>query len=417
MVLSTIVFGLVLTGRIIISEVMANSAGGSGAHFPEDRNEFVELYNAGPEAIDLFNWIIDDGDAVDRIVVWRDSLILINHPNVIINTTWLKPGGYALILDPEYTDPLAAGGYVQPYRFGDSTLILTVGNTTIGNGLANNDPIILASPYGDTTTFGTPFNPDDGFPFNAGDGISWERIDLSTPDVPANWAGCPDSAGCTPGLANAISRYFDLSIKLMAVKGDVPVKPGLVFAVELTVLNAGYGRSPDWELLAWWSRGDTFVRMASPGLLPDAETTIVLRPVAPAGQDELWAKVVCSGEKETLNNLYRLVISPGGAGRLLSLGFKGFSPNGDGFEDSLPIFYFLPEGGGRLTIKVFDLRGRCVRSIFDRWQAPATDGAAFWDGRGDDGRQVASGIYAVYLEYRYSGKKITARLPAVVLNN
>ena len=414
MVLSAVILGLVLPTQLVLSEIMANPTGGSGAYLPEDRNEFVEVYNTGREAIDLFNYTLSDGDAVDRIIAWQDTSILVNNPGVIINSTWLKPGGYAVILDPEYTDS-AIGGYVQPYRFCDSTLILTVGNTTIGNGLANNDPLTLTSPYGDTTTFGTPYEPADGFPFNPGDGISWERINLNGSDVPENWSGCPDSAGCTPGMANAISRYFDLSIRLMAIKGAAPVKPESVFEVELLVLNSGYGTTPDWQLIAWWNGGDTFAWLLNPGLLPGEETSLVLKPVAPKNQTELWARIVCPEENETLNNSYRLLITPAGKRQLLSLGFSSFSPNDDGFEDSLPIYYFLPDSGGHLTVKLFNLRGRCVRNLYPGRHPTGTRGVIFWNGRDDANQRVATGIYAVYLEYRNSGKKITARLPAVVL--
>jgi len=164
------------TGTVSITEVMANPRGPTGAHQPEDRNEFVELYNYGPEPVDLFAWTIDDGDAIDYIAAWTDSSLLQDNPTLRINETWLGPGAYAVVLDPEYADTAALGGFVRPYRFPDSTLILTVRNTTIGNGLAGNDPLVLisSSAYGfaDTSTFGTPLDLTDGFPTDAGDGVS-----------------------------------------------------------------------------------------------------------------------------------------------------------------------------------------------------------------------------------------------------
>jgi hypothetical protein len=117
---------------------------------------------------------------------------------VIIGSTLLSPQGFALILDPEYTD--TADEYYMPYEIPDSTLILTVGNTTLGNGLQNNDPLLLYDPdSGYTSSFGTPDNPGDEFPYKADDGKSWERLAPDLPDMEENWQICLDPAGCTPG--------------------------------------------------------------------------------------------------------------------------------------------------------------------------------------------------------------------------
>ena len=147
---------LLLASSIVITEVMPNPAGPSGARKPEDRNEYVELHNTGDEAVDLLFWTLDDGDSRDLLVAWQDSALLDGNPSLSINNTWLRPDGYAVVLDSEYTAPDPEGGYVMPYEFGDSALILTTRNTTLGNGLAVNDPVIVFGPSGDTTTYGTP---------------------------------------------------------------------------------------------------------------------------------------------------------------------------------------------------------------------------------------------------------------------
>jgi hypothetical protein len=161
---TTLLAVLVWASRIAITAVMADPRGITGSRYPEDRNEFVELYNASDSTIDLLDWTMDDGDAVDRLRAWNDSSIL-NAGSLRLGTTLLDPRRYAVVLDPEYTDTAALGGYVQPYRFGPGTLILTVGNTTIGDGLENNDPVTLASSsaygYQDTSTFGTPSDTTD----------------------------------------------------------------------------------------------------------------------------------------------------------------------------------------------------------------------------------------------------------------
>ena len=172
-------FLFLLFSAVCINEVMSNPLGSSGAGSPEDRNEFVEIFNIGPGAVNLTGWQITDFDAVDEVVPF---FALSGDSNAV-----LMPGEFALIMDPEYLD---SGESYMPYGI-PSCILLTVGNTTIGDGLTNTDPIALISPEGDTVS--TYYNP-----FNPGDGISVERIYPYTGYIPENWSSCEDSSGSTP---------------------------------------------------------------------------------------------------------------------------------------------------------------------------------------------------------------------------
>lgn len=198
------------TAQVIISEVMANPKGiESGAGSPGDRNEYVELYNRDSLEIDVEGWILWDGDAYDVIEAWTDTSI--SDPDVIIDTTVICSGCYAVILDPEYTD-VGDTTFMEPYDFPPGTVIMKVGNTTIGDGLSGEDPLSLGTP--DTTfldTYGTPSDTTDSIPFDAGDGISIERIDLDKPDCEENWAPCQDSMG-TPGGKNSVTGLLEQSV-------------------------------------------------------------------------------------------------------------------------------------------------------------------------------------------------------------
>jgi hypothetical protein len=191
-------------GQVVINEVMANVRGSeSGAGSPGDRNEFVELYNFSTDTIDVDGWFLDDGDARDILQAWTDTTI--NDPDVILNTTRIPPNFYAVILDPEYPDS-GDGNYLQPYDFPPSSIILTIGNTTLGNGLSTTDPISLFDRDTLLTdTYGTPSDTTDSIPNNPGDGLSMERIDPSLPDQETNWRPSTDPTGSTPGGVNSSS--------------------------------------------------------------------------------------------------------------------------------------------------------------------------------------------------------------------
>ncbi len=129
-------------GLLELTEVMANPLN-------ERTGEYVELYNAGSMTVDLADYVIDDGDSVDRIAAYS-----------LGGSTMLAPGGYALILDPGYADD-----YVLPA----DALLLTTGGAAICNGLAVSDTIAIYEADGATLvdSWDTPFNP--------GNGISAER--------------------------------------------------------------------------------------------------------------------------------------------------------------------------------------------------------------------------------------------------
>jgi hypothetical protein len=194
-------FLLLLFSAVCINEVMSNPLGSGGAGSPEDRNEFVEIFNSCPDAVDLSGWKITDLDAVDEIIPFYE---LSQDSNTI-----LLPGEFALVMDPEYLD---SGENYMPYEV-PSCILLTVGNTTIGNELSITDPIALISPDGDTiSTYYNTLNP--------GDGISVERVYPYAGDVPENWRSCEDISGSTPGRINSVYSSPDFSLDSLWVVGN-----------------------------------------------------------------------------------------------------------------------------------------------------------------------------------------------------
>ena len=191
------------TPNIIITEAMAN---------PQDENkdEFIELYNASTtETVDLASWQFTDGDALDTIEDWDpEQHGTLTDLDVITGTTTLAPENFAIILDSNYPEG------EEPYDFPNNTLILTVGNTTLGNGLsASSDPLTLYDNQGTArtniiSTYGTPNLTDeweeqdddglDAIPFDPSNNYSTERIDFEVGDQEDNWQSSPLELG-TPG--------------------------------------------------------------------------------------------------------------------------------------------------------------------------------------------------------------------------
>ncbi len=234
--------------QVAINEVMSNAPGReSGSGSPGDRMEFIELFNRfEQEAVDLDGWSISDGDADDFIREWeRSPGDSIGSVIVMSGTTILRPGHFALVLDPEYFQ-LGEGGW---YSIEESTLVVTVDNTTLGNGLSTRDPVILFNPMGDTvSTFGTP-GWDDAFPEDPGDGVSWERIHPAGEDEGENWTISRDPSGSTPGRRNSLSIPIDISVSDSSLTID-PLDPGEGDMIDVTglVINQGILESSSFEV-------------------------------------------------------------------------------------------------------------------------------------------------------------------------
>ncbi len=167
-------------GGVIISEVMANA-------LDEDTGEFVELYNAGSAAVDLAGLVLSDGDADDTLQAFDGG------------DTVLDPGAFAVILDAEYADD---------YSIDADAILLTTGDTTLGNSLSVSDPVTLYESDGvhELDAFLYPTNP--------GNGVSTERSYLDMLDDSSNWLASTCAAGASPGTAgctdDATSDYAGL---------------------------------------------------------------------------------------------------------------------------------------------------------------------------------------------------------------
>ncbi len=79
------------------------------------------------------------------------------------------------------------------------------------------------------------------------------------------------------------------------------------------------------------------------------------------------------------------------------------------FSASTEISYALPsaDGPSRITLSIYDARGRLVTTIFDD-TASAGAGRVAWDGTDDRGRPVTSGLY--FCRLNTNGRSLTRRL-------
>lgn len=67
------------------------------------------------------------------------------------------------------------------------------------------------------------------------------------------------------------------------------------------------------------------------------------------------------------------------------------------FNPVTSLAFTVPEGGGRVTLRIHNVSGRAVATLVDE-SLPAGPGVAVWDGSDDSGHRLASGVYFAKLD-------------------
>ncbi len=76
---------------------------------------------------------------------------------------------------------------------------------------------------------------------------------------------------------------------------------------------------------------------------------------------------------------------------------KSFTPNNDGYKDVASINWHFSENNLMATIKIFDSEGRVVKNILNN-EMIGNSGNTTWAGTSEDGLQLNTGIYIVWME-------------------
>jgi flagellar hook assembly protein FlgD len=76
---------------------------------------------------------------------------------------------------------------------------------------------------------------------------------------------------------------------------------------------------------------------------------------------------------------------------IVSLVYRLHNAYPNPFNPNCTIQFEIPEAG-RVVVKLYDVSGACVRTLIDGWKDRGIHKER-WDGRGDNGSALASGVY------------------------
>jgi hypothetical protein len=139
-ILSCLMLALSACPQVIISELQRDPAGSETASPGGASHEFIEITNFGIDTVTLDSLCLSDGAESDTVVPWPAALTI--HPDCIFGSTVLPPGRSALILDRDYVSAVdSVPSSRLPIRAG--TVLMTIGDAELGNGLANDDGVVI----------------------------------------------------------------------------------------------------------------------------------------------------------------------------------------------------------------------------------------------------------------------------------
>ncbi|RMF58253.1 MAG: lamin tail domain-containing protein, partial [Calditrichaeota bacterium] len=274
--------------QVVLSEIMYNPLGS------ESHDEFIEVVNLSEtEPVDLTGWRVTDGEGVDTLKAVAAGLVL-------------QPGQFGLILDPSYFENSGAYDAIIPA----TSLVLTIDNTTFGSrGLSNSraETVSLINAQGDTVSQYT-------YTLGNAPGFSDEKIILSGPNTPENWADSRRVLG-TPGGLNSVSpREVDLAISAsdLAFSPEHP-RAGETVVLSATVHNAGRSAVADFLLTLFEDvDGDSLpgpqdniagtFAFSNPLLPGDSLSVSAAYPEVSSGGHVFVARVEAPADQDTANN-------------------------------------------------------------------------------------------------------------------
>jgi len=272
---------------LVISEIMVNPSG------TETAREFIELFNVGTNSVNLGEYVVGDTNETDAIVAVSSGLIL-------------KPGRFALILDPGY---FSAN---EPYHdIPAEALVVTIGDAAFGRGgLINSraNTVVLRSSGGCEQR--VSYLPEAVFP-----ALSLEKIDVRGPDTPDNWAVSlvPDG---TPGRPNSRRRNAcDVSIRNASASPDT-LHPPEQLTVRFDLLNAGTDTTGPFPVILFADQDgdsvpsaveDTLIRWNVRSLQPaETFTGVETMPVSRPFVGPLVLAAMLAGDENSKDNTQAL---------------------------------------------------------------------------------------------------------------
>jgi len=121
-----------------------------------------------------------------------------------------------------------------------------------------------------------------------------------------------------------------------------------------------------------------------------------INPVLSGNDNNNWSSCadLLGGTPMKKNSIYTTIPITSGK---ITVSPNPFSPDGDGFEDLTIIKYSLPYVISQVRLKIYDVKGRLVRTLLNN-QHSGSEGELIFNGFNDNGEKLRLGIYIIFME-------------------
>lgn len=379
-------------------------------------NEWIELYNNSPESVNIKNWVLTDsgktathGISTTDLVIQPDSYLIIcsdttlfePNDNILFTEynfgTLNNSGDAVTLLDSagvtvnhaEYSNSVPGYSFELTDTDSGKTFLLSASPLHSTPGRKNyNDKYVNPAP-GTIVINEVLYQPANGNPefielFNNGN----ESINLNCFSlIPGN----NDFTFTGGNYSIEPSGYFVIYSDSVAPQGENNISlKGLTLSDNgnLISVKSLTGNTID-TLLYTPTLHNRFIHNTR-GISLER-----ISPVNPATEGNWSSCADISGSTPGKANSLFTVTTDIAHG--VQLDPNPFSPDADGFEDFTRINYSLNSDASVIRIKIFDDKGRLIRTLAEHHPAGKT-GTILFDGKDDAGTSLRIGIYIVYFE-------------------
>ncbi|QQS35576.1 MAG: lamin tail domain-containing protein [Ignavibacteriales bacterium] len=412
---------------LLINEIMHSPSQGEP--------EWIEIVNASNDNFNIKNWSISDilTTPTKNIIIPFDYLISPNEYFVIAKDTsfysYHNNINYKVFLVNFGTLSSSDGVMLYDFRDGIIDSVLYKSDWGGSNGYSIERLSFTKSGY-DSSNWNTSLSPDKSTPGKVNslnsipssarndfvineimfdpdiDNCEFiEFINLSSDTINTGGWKIEDEKGNTNKLADISllvppSEYFILAadssiIKKYSLQEHQSISIinetdlGLINTGELILLKDLHGNVIDsiWYSDKWHNRN--YVNTKNRSLER-------INPDLNGNDNSNWSSSVSSsGATPGLRNSIFTNLSQ--REQKISVSPNPFSPDNDGYEDFTIINYNLTQITAQIRIKIFDSKGRLVRTLANN-SGSGNSGSIIFDGLDDSGNALRIGIYIIYME-------------------
>ncbi len=426
--------GGTVNGSLVINEIMYHPKSAVEC-------EWVELFNNTNYPVNIANWKISDSStqsnpliitANSKIINSNDYIVIAKNNSILNNHTQIDTNKIVFLGNlPALNDD---ADVVTVYDYLNNIVDRVSYKSKWGGNNSRNslERVSPNRPSNDSTNWLTSLDCEHSSPARANslsNLTSYLKNDLVVNEIMFD----PLTSSCEwIEFFNTTSKNMNLSGWKINISSDVCnlfdtcnfiIYPGqyLVLAKDTTVFNRFSGlRIPEPsrkiiynESLSLSNSGE-MLRVSdvlnnvidsvcySPGWhnsnLPDTKGYSLERinPLLNSNDRNNWnsSTAALGGTPGEKNSIFTVNISSTNS---VDVSPNPFSPDGDGFEDFTIIKYKLKQNMAQIRVKVFDVKGRMVRTLLNN-RLSGSEGQIIFDGKNDNGEKLRIGIYILFIE-------------------